>query len=294
MEKLNLIAGEWASGTDWAENINPSDTTDVIGQYARASAEQTRHAIAAAKAAAPTWAQSTPQSRADALEAVGVELLARREELGELLSREEGKILSEGIGEVTRAAHVFKFYAQEALRIEGVSMASVRPGVRVEVRHEPVGVVGLITPWNYPIAIPAWKIAPALAYGNTVVFKPADLTPGCGWALAEILSRAGLPAGVFNFTDLIVQDAQVIAHPPVAIKGLIEARGVGLLTLKHRSAIPIFLIVDLDQDEPDRLPEITYQNVMGIQIRCLKRCDGPHFAATVYLMAKMMKYTADD
>ena len=234
MEKLNLIAGEWASGTDWAENINPSDTTDVIGQYARASAEQTRHAIAAAKAAAPTWAQSTPQSRADALEAVGVELLARREELGELLSREEGKILSEGIGEVTRAAHVFKFYAQEALRIEGVSMASVRPGVRVEVRHEPVGVVGLITPWNYPIAIPAWKIAPALAYGNTVVFKPADLTPGCGWALAEILSRAGLPAGVFNLVmgRGSVVGEEIVRSPDVAAVSFTgsEATGAGIRT----------------------------------------------------------------
>ncbi|KXF91636.1 aldehyde dehydrogenase family protein [Phaeobacter inhibens] len=234
MEKLNLIAGDWLPGTDWAENINPSDTRDVIGQYARASAEQTRQAIAAAKAAAPAWAQSTSQSRADALEAVGVELLARREELGELLSREEGKILSEGIGEVTRAAHVFKFYAQEALRIEGLSMASIRPGVRVEVRHEPVGVVGLITPWNYPIAIPAWKIAPALAYGNTVVFKPADLTPGCGWALAEILSRAGLPAGVFNLVmgRGSVVGEEIVRSPDVAAVSFTgsEATGAGIRT----------------------------------------------------------------
>lgn len=136
--------------------------------------------------------------RADCLEKVGVELLQRGDEFGELLSREEGKIRSEAVGEVTRAAHVFKFYAQEALRIEGLSIASVRPSVRVEVRHEPVGVVGIIAPWNFPIAIPAWKIAPALAYGNTVVFKPADLTPGSGWALADIISRAGFPEGVFN------------------------------------------------------------------------------------------------
>lgn len=218
MKKLNFIAGEWASGTDWAENINPSDTNDIIGQYARASSEQARQAIAAAKYAAPGWAQATPQVRADVLDAVGVELLARKDELGKLLSREEGKILSEGIGEVTRAAHVFKFYAQEALRVEGVSMASVRPGVRVEVRHEPVGVVGLITPWNYPIAIPAWKIAPALAYGNSVVFKPADLTPGCGWALAEILSRAGVPEGVLNLVmgRGSVVGEEIVRSPDVA------------------------------------------------------------------------------
>lgn len=198
MERANYIAGEWVGSTDLTENRNPSDLDDVVGHYARASEQQTLDAIAAAKAAFPAWAASSPQLRAEILERAGVELLARREELGELLSREEGKILSEGVGEVTRAAQLFKFYAQEALRVEGLAIASVRPGVRIEVRHEPVGVVGLITPWNFPIAIPAWKIAPALAFGNTVVFKPADLTPGSGWALAEILSRAGLPAGVFN------------------------------------------------------------------------------------------------
>ncbi|AUQ52451.1 aldehyde dehydrogenase (plasmid) [Phaeobacter inhibens] len=260
MEKLNLIAGEWVSGAGWAENINPSDTNDVIGHYARATAEQSGQAIAAAKAAAPGWAQATPQMRADALEAVGVELLARKEELGELLSREEGKIRSEGIGEVTRAAHVFKFYAQEALRVEGLSMASVRPGVRVEVRLEPVGVVGLITPWNYPIAIPAWKIAPALAYGNTVVFKPADLTPGCGWALAEILSRAGLPAGVFNLVmgrgsavgDEIVRSPDVAAvsftgseHTGAAIRTRVAERG-GKVQQEMGGKSPLIVMDDAD------------------------------------------------
>ncbi|MEI2518110.1 aldehyde dehydrogenase family protein, partial [Acinetobacter baumannii] len=92
----------------------------------------------------------------------------------------------------------FKFFAGEAVRIKGESLASARPGVEVQITREAVGVVTLITPWNFPIAIPAWKIAPALAYGNCVVFKPADLTPGCAWALTEMLARAGLPAGVFN------------------------------------------------------------------------------------------------
>lgn len=194
----NFIAGRWVVGEEIAENRNPSDLDDIVGLYSHASAAQAEDAIAAAGAALPAWAASSLQLRADILESVGAELFARREELGRLLSREEGKILAEGIGEVTRAAQLFKFYAQEALRIEGISIASIRPGIRVDVRHEPVGVVGLITPWNFPIAIPAWKIAPALAFGNTVVFKPAELTPGSGWALAEILSRAGLPEGVFN------------------------------------------------------------------------------------------------
>ena len=194
----NLIAGEWVQGAHTRPNINPSDTNDVIGEYAQADAEQTAQAIAAAQAAAPGWAASTPQQRFDILDAVGSELLARKDEIGRLLSREEGKTLPEGIGETHRAAMIFKFFAGEALRTGGEALASVRPGVGVEILRQPVGVVGLITPWNFPIAIPAWKIAPALAYGNCVVFKPAELVPGCGWAIAEILSRTALPRGVFN------------------------------------------------------------------------------------------------
>ena len=194
----NFIAGEWVQGSGTRPNVNPSDTRDIIGDYAQADAVQTGHAIAAAAAAAPTWAASTPQQRFDVLDAVGSELLARREEIGRLLSREEGKTLPEGIGEAHRAAMIFKFFAGEALRAGGETLASVRPGVGVEVLRQPVGVVGLIAPWNFPIAIPAWKIAPALAYGNCVVFKPAELVPGCGWTIADILSRSGLPRGVFN------------------------------------------------------------------------------------------------
>jgi len=194
----NLIAGEWLDGHAVSRNINPSDTRDVIGEYAQADAAQAELAITAATAAFPAWSLSTPQQRFDILDAVGTEILARRAELGDLLAREEGKTLPEAIGEVVRAGNIFKFFAGEALRPGGESLPSVRPGVGVEVTREAIGVVGLITPWNFPIAIPAWKIAPALAWGNCVVFKPADLVPGSAWALAEILSRSGLPAGVFN------------------------------------------------------------------------------------------------
>jgi aldehyde dehydrogenase (NAD+) len=194
----NLIAGEWLDGHGVSRNINPSDTRDLIGEYAQADAAQAELAITAATAAFPAWSLSTPQQRFDILDAVGTEILARRQELGDLLAREEGKTLPEAVGEVARAGNIFKFFAGEALRPGGESLPSVRPGVGVEVTREPIGVVGLITPWNFPIAIPAWKIAPALAYGNCVVFKPADLVPGSAWALAEILSRSGLPAGVFN------------------------------------------------------------------------------------------------
>ena len=194
----NFINGEWLAGENVRENINPSDITDIVGEYAQAGKAQTEVAIAAAKAAQPAWGATTPQSRADALEFIGVELLARKDEIGRLLAREEGKPLANGIAETTRAAQIFKFFAQETLRTEGVALASVRPGVDVMITREPVGVVGLICPWNFPIAIPAWKMAPALAFGNAVVFKPADLVPGSAWALVEIASRSGLPKGVLN------------------------------------------------------------------------------------------------
>ena len=194
----NFINGEWLDGASVSQNINPSDVSDVVGEFAQADARQAEDAIGAAKAALPGWSSTTPQQRADVLEAIGVELLARRDEIGTLLAREEGKPKANGVAETMRAAQIFKFFAQETLRIEGTHVASVRPGVDVTITREAAGVVGLICPWNFPIAIPAWKIAPALAYGNTVVFKPADLVPGSAWALVEIASRAGLPKGVLN------------------------------------------------------------------------------------------------
>lgn len=194
----NLIDGAWVEGATVSKNINPSNTDDVIGEYSYASREQAETAIAAARAAAPAWGNGPIEQRADMLDAIGNEILARAEELGRLLSREEGKTLAEGIGEAGRAGRIFKFFAGECLRQAGEKIASTRPGIEVEMTREPVGVVGLITPWNFPIAIPAWKIAPALAYGNTVVFKPADLVPGSAWALSEIIAKAGVPAGVFN------------------------------------------------------------------------------------------------
>lgn len=194
----NFIAGRWADGADAADNINPSNTGEVVGAYARGSREDALEAIAAAKAAFPAWSRSGIQQRHDILKTVGDEILARKDELGLLLAREEGKTLPEAVGEVMRAAQIFDFFSGEVLRLAGEKIASTRPGIEVEITREPVGVVGIITPWNFPIAIPAWKIAPALAYGNTVVLKPADLVPGSAWALADIIARAGVPEGVFN------------------------------------------------------------------------------------------------
>ena len=193
----NLIGGEWVDG-DAVPNINPSDTNDVVGHYARATKADAEAAIAAAKAAFPAWSRSGLMERHAILRKAADEIIARKDEIGRLLAREEGKTLAEGIGETVRAAQIFDFFAGEALRLSGEIVPSVRPGIGVEITREAVGVVGIITPWNFPIAIPAWKIAPALCHGNTIVFKPADLVPGCSWAIVDILHRAGLPKGVLN------------------------------------------------------------------------------------------------
>jgi alpha-ketoglutaric semialdehyde dehydrogenase len=213
----NFLGGEWVAGAATGLDVNPSDLSDVVGEFTLGDAGQVDAAVDAALEAAPAWAAATPVDRFTALEKIGVELVARAEELGVQLSREEGKPKAEGIAEVQRAAWIFKFFAGEALRIGGEHIRSVRPGVDVDVIREPLGVVGVITPWNFPIAIPAWKIAPALAYGNAVVFKPAGLVPATAWALAEIVSRAGLPPGTFNFLNgsgATVGD-RLIHHPKV-------------------------------------------------------------------------------
>ena len=213
----NLINGEWVAGTTYSPNVNPSNLADVLGQYTQGDAAQVDAAVAAATAAFPAWATGGIQARSDALDKIGNEILARKEELGTLLAREEGKTKLEGMGEAARAGQIFKFFAGECLRLSGETLPSVRPGIGVEITREPVGVVGLITPWNFPIAIPAWKIAPALAFGNCVVLKPADLVPGCAWALAEIISRSGIPAGVFN---LVMGRGSVIGNALVKHAGI--------------------------------------------------------------------------
>ena len=195
----NFIGGQWHAGASEIENRNPSDLSDLIGRYAQADRDQAETAIAAARQAAEAWAVSGLETRYKALMAIGEELIARSAELGEQLSREEGKPRAEGIGEVIRSGQFFTYYAAEALRQIGDSADSVRPGIEIDVRREPMGVVAVISPWNFPMATAAWKIAPALAFGNAVIWKPANVTPASAWALAEVISRQdGLPAGAFN------------------------------------------------------------------------------------------------
>ena len=196
----SLINGEWLSGGPQTANINPSDTTDIVGHMASCSASDVDDAVASARAAQPGWAATKLEERKNMLHAIGQELIDRCDELGTLLSREEGKPFAEGRGETFRAGEFYQYYAAECLRQIGESAESVRPGIDIEISREAVGVAGLITPWNFPVCIPAWKMGPALAYGNTIVLKPSEITPATSYMLAEILNRH-LPAGVFNMVQ---------------------------------------------------------------------------------------------
>jgi aldehyde dehydrogenase (NAD+) len=193
------INGEWIETNASVTNVSPSDTSDVIGHYAQASTEQVEAAITSANAAVIEWGQSALETRYAALMEIGNELIARSGELGELLAREEGKTRAEGVGEVYRSGQFFHYFAGEVHRQIDDRAESVRPGIEIDTRREPVGVVAIISPWNFPMATAVWKIAPALAFGNAVIFKPANLVPASAWALTEIISRQGaLPAGTFN------------------------------------------------------------------------------------------------
>ena len=221
IETRNHIAGRWVDGAGTVENRNPSDVTDLIGHFAQADAGHLDQAIAAARAAQPAWWAAGIQKRHDVLMAIGTELMARATEIGTLLSREEGKTLAEGKGEVYRAGQFFTYYAAETLRGMGDQAQSVRPGIEIDVRREPVGVVAIISPWNFPVATPAWKIAPALAFGNAVVWKPANLTPASAMALTEIITRQDIPPGLFN---LVAGPGQTVGQR------LVEHRGIDAIS----------------------------------------------------------------
>ncbi|WP_282159210.1 aldehyde dehydrogenase family protein [Shimia thalassica] len=198
MTYKNLIAGEWLAGETEIENRNPSDTSDLIGLYAQATPDQLEATLDQARIAQREWAAYGLESKQNVLNAIGNELMARAEELGKLLSREEGKPLAEGKGEVFRAGQFFTYYAAECLRQIGENADSVRDGIEVDVRREPIGTVAIISPWNFPTATASWKIAPALCYGNAVVWKPANITPASAVALSEIIARQDIPKGLFS------------------------------------------------------------------------------------------------
>ena len=262
IETRNLVGGDWREGRESLANVNPSDLSDVIAHHAQADAAMVDDSVAAARDAQRAWWAAGIQKRHDVLMAIGTELMARADEIGTLLSREEGKPRAEGRGEVYRAGQFFTYFAGEALRMIGDRAESVRPGIEIDVRREPVGVVAIVSPWNFPVATPAWKIAPALAFGNAVVWKPANLTPSSAAALAQIIARQDIPPGLFS---MLVGPGRTVgerlaAHPGVdaiSFTGSVPVgRGIAATAMTNMTRVqlemgsknPLLIMEDADLD----------------------------------------------
>ncbi|MEV0148458.1 MULTISPECIES: aldehyde dehydrogenase family protein [unclassified Nonomuraea] len=229
MELLNLVNGRWieGSGAEFAD-ANPARPGEIVARGRAASSEEVERAVHAARAAAPAWRATPHHERAAVLTRAAALVDASAEEWGRELSREEGKTLPEGVAEVRGAARILRYYAAEADRESGEIYASPRPGENLLVMRRPVGVAGLITPFNFPIAIPAWKLGPALTYGNTVVWKPSSLVPLLAMRLAGALVEAGLPDGVLNLVyGEADAGAAIIDHPGVTVVSFTGSTEVG-------------------------------------------------------------------
>jgi acyl-CoA reductase-like NAD-dependent aldehyde dehydrogenase len=266
LELSHWIDGEKVESERPGESHNPSDTRDIVARTPDGGQAEVDDAAAAAKAAFPSWSEASPEVRADVLDRASNILFERREQVGRLLSREEGKTLPEGIGETVRASRILKYFGGEALRLHGQNLMSVRPGVEIQTYRQAVGVYGLITPWNFPIAIPAWKMAPALAFGNTVVIKPAGPTPATAEALVAILHEAGLPKGVVNMVIGRGRVGQAIVdHPDVDAISFTGSQGVGagvaLGAIKRQARVQLEMggknpLIVMDDADLDRAVQI--------------------------------------
>ncbi len=227
----NFIGGEWVAAQSGArfQNTNPADTREVVADYPQSGAGETRAAVEAARAAHPGWAAQTPVARGRILSKVSEILATRKNELAELLTREEGKTLAESQGEVGRAVDIFRFFGGLSYILGGQTIPHDLPGNLLYTVRESLGVVGLITPWNFPIAIPAWKLAPALVSGNAVVIKPASQSPALTLEIAKAFAEAGLPKGVLN---VVVGDGRAVGgelaqNPDVAALSFTGSYTVG-------------------------------------------------------------------
>ena len=266
LELCHWINGERVSAGRPGESVNPSDTREVIARTPDGGEAEVDAAVKAARAAFGGWSEASPEVRSDILDRASSILFERREAIGCLLSREEGKTLAEGIGETVRAARIFRYFGGEALRLHGQNLMSVRSGVEIQTYRQAVGVYGLITPWNFPIAIPAWKMAPALAFGNTVVIKPAGLTPATAEALVAILHEAGLPNGVVNMVIGRGRVGQAIVdHSGVDGLSFTGSQGVGagvaLGAVKRQARVQLEMggknpLIVLDDADLDRAVQI--------------------------------------
>jgi acyl-CoA reductase-like NAD-dependent aldehyde dehydrogenase len=266
LELSHWINGEKVGADRPSESHNPSDTRDIVARTPDGGAAEVDAAVDAARTAFPGWSGASPEVRADVLDKASNILMERREQVGRLLSREEGKTLAEGIGETVRAARILKYFGGEALRLHGQNLMSVRPGVEIQTYRQAVGVYGLITPWNFPIAIPAWKLAPAIAFGNTAVIKPAGPTPATAEALVAILHEAGLPRGVVNMVIGRGRVGQAIVdHPGVDGVSFTGSQGVGagvaLGAIKRQARVQLEMggknpLIVMDDADLDRAVQI--------------------------------------
>ncbi len=275
----NFIAGEWvaAKSGQTFKNLNPADTRELVAEYPLSGKEDAAAAIATAKDAFPGWAATTPPARGRILSKTSQILEARKAELAELLTREEGKTLAEATGEVQRAADIFRFFGGLSYTLGGSTIPHDLPGNLLFTRREPLGVVALITPWNFPIAIPAWKLAPALVAGNGVVIKPASQAPALTLEIAKALAEAGLPKGVLN---VVVGEGRAVGgelatNPAVAALSFTGSYGVGnqiYLQLAQRMARaqmemggknPTIVLADADLDLAARLVAIAGFGLTG-------------------------------
>lgn len=227
----NLINGQWVDAADGAvfERRNPAQTEQVIGTFASATRQDAQRAIDAAREAFRGWADMPAPARGAILYQASQLVDARIDKLAVALTQEEGKTLAEAKGEVARARDILRYYGGEGWRMGGEVLPGNIDGALLYTRREPLGVVSILTPWNFPIAIPAWKIAPALVYGNTVVFKPASYAPRIGLMLVETLVDAGLPPGVINVltgAGSTVGD-EMVSNPGIAGISFTGSRSVG-------------------------------------------------------------------
>src|SRR5215510_3953494 len=200
IEVRNYIRGEWSSirrGRE-IEVLNPADRNDLVGKGYLASVQEGEADLAAASEALPAWSRMPAPKRGEIVERAGDILRAEQDDVARLLTREEGKTVAEAKGEIYRAYNVLNYTAGQSRRMGGMTIPSELPKNFAYTMRQPLGVVSLITPWNFPICIPAWKIGPALVAGNTVIFKPSSTTPLTAARLVDIFERAGLPAGVLN------------------------------------------------------------------------------------------------
>lgn len=275
----NFIGGEWVpsqSGRTFTTQ-NPADVQEVVAEYTMSGQPDVAAAVAAAQAAFSGWAKTTVVARGRVLSKASQILEGRRTELAELLTREEGKTLAEATGEVQRAIDIFRFYGGLSYTIGGQTLPHDLPGNLLLTQREPLGVVALITPWNFPIAIPAWKMAPALLMGNAVVIKPASLAPAMTCELARALSEAGLPKGVLNVVlgEGRPFGAEVAANQAIQALSFTGSRGVGAALyqavaprmircqLEMGSKNPTLVLADADLDLAAKLVAIAGFGLTG-------------------------------